>query len=863
MKKALLIIVLLAGLLFRLGGIFHGVDEGEIYHPDTPKQVHAIERFLDGRLYIHIGLSDYDGYPLFVSYLTALVVRAGGFVVSPLLSLMGVVDADTGPSTLALYSIMRLLNVLLATLAIYVAWRIGRENFGEGAGLVAAIFLALSPADIAACHYASGDTGAAVFGLVSVLFALRIHRLGRWRDYILAGFFASLAFASKYHALVVFGAAGLAHLLRPEFIGRWHKGASIARLAVLGAAAVAGLWFAIPGLRVEPVAMIADIRHFMHYAANFGLPPELQDAGFFGKLLFSLQRNIPILSGLLSVPAALGSLLMVPRVRRDPRVAVLLVAPVAYFCVGVSLRPFAHPVYHTILTTPVFLLAAVAMARPFSADAGPRVWPRYAAMAAFAVSCVLLGHAAYREVYFFRHDDTRRISREWAEENLPDRFIQLPVRYTFESPRFPREHGPETMGLFYFSPSLRAARTREDCLPWFSFGVERDALPFFRNPGMTVWLHKLSAVAPDARMPVFQRTPSQAGDEYLVLDMPEFYRSPRLFEINAGRHVKRAVVSSQPLSNAVVCIAAGDASSRVDLQLGGQRRTVKLAADTSTNIVFDSLRTVLPWGTGYHHYRFRAAARHGGVRVSIAFNAQDAGIDLLQHGMPAPAAPLLRDAALEDRNPTLAALALAAAGDALPPAAREPLRQLAAPCADPPPDPRFFDVWHITTNYLARIPYREWDAAHMRFEGYHRQDYALHASGEGTELISDHKSPARGLYVDDVWLEPGCYTARLRIRALVGRDVTGNVQITFLNGHSTTTNSVLTMPVQLAAGQPHTDYSAAFRMTRLYRNGTLRIDPPPGAGVSIDAFEIRPDPAATLRALARDTAVPPPGHDTP
>lgn len=843
MKRFLLIAIVLAGLLLRLGGISHGLEYGEVYHPDTPKQVRAVGEFLDGERYMHIGKSDYDGYPLFVSYLTSLIVRAG---VEPLMALIGMAKVGQTPDVIVLFWIMRLVNVALAALAVFVAWRIGKENFSEGTGLIAACLLALSPADVAACHYASGDTGAAVFGLVSVLCSLRIHREGRWRDYAFAGFFGALAFASKYHALVVFAAAGLAHLLRAEHFGRWHRPSSLARLAVTGLAAAAGLYFAIPGLREAPLAMIADIRHFMGYAANFGLTPELKAAGFAGKMTFSLQRNLPILLGLLSAPAILAALWSLRRVREERALLVLLAGPLVYFLVGVSLRPYAHPVYHTILTAPVFVLAAAALARPFAADFTGRRGLRPLALAGLACAGLLLAHAAWREVYFFRRDDTRRYARAWSEENLPGDYKLLTPRYTFNSPYF-HGGGSRPDGLFYFSPSMRPEPGRDHCERWFSFGVEKDALPVFRNPEMEAWLHPWSSVTTNARMPVFQRVPSRIKADYLFTGLPEYFRSPRLFVVNARETVGRIVVAKEPLADVLITVSAGAAAARLEFRFGTRREVLKLTALATTNLVLRAPRESLPWATGFHHYDFEASAKHGGVRIALGFNAREKGVDLFQQGNRKEAAPWLEGAALEDRNPSLAAMALLAGAA---PERRGDLRQLAGSVGIPEIPDAMRDGWGVAETFLDGIPYLHWNAVDLA----HRAAVAEAAAGGGqggeTGVTFAPGATNLQLNVDGLWLEPGCYVARLRARSAVSNEVAGTLRFIVPAGPGSAAHTVA---MRLPADGTPAELRAAFELPGILRDGRLRVEPSRG-GLTIEELEVRPDPLATMRALRRELA---------
>lgn len=837
MKHVPLIAILLVGLALRIGGIGHGLAFGDISHPDTPKQVRALEQFLHGKQFLHIGLSDYDGYPLFASYLTSLLVRAGGVFVQPLMSLLGVTPHDGVPDVLNLYWMMRLMNALLATLAIFVVWKLGRENFCNGAGLLAAVFLALSPADVASCHYASGDTAAAVFGLVSIFFAMRIHRRGAWQDYALSGFFAALAFASKYHALVVCAAPGVAHFIRRENLWRWHRPDGVLRLAVLGAAFVGGLFFAIPGLRVEPVLMVKDILHFMGYAADFGLPPELAGAGFGAKLAFALKRNLPILAGLFSVPVVLALAVSLARVHRDARVALLLAAPVLYFVMGVSQRPMAHPVYHTIMTASVFVLAAAALVRLWTWPGRLHVPLRCTATGLSLAAVTLLGHDAAAEVFFFRRDDTRSFARAWAAENIPPGYAFFPSRYSFMSAVHvgtKKKHE----GSFLFSPHIRPAEKTTGYDRWFEFGLEADALPFFRNPVLTAWLGKESDLRADGMMPVFQRQPSDATHDYIFTGLPEFFRSGRILNVPARSGRMRVIVSKEPLRDVLVCAAADSAAVRLDVRLGGVKKILRLKPYESVSVLVESPRRRLPLGTGYFLYDFETSAQHGGARVSVAFSQRERAVDLFQQGSFAEALPWLERALAAEKSPTLAAMRTVAKQGGGNSSATQPLPDWTADGGT------LFPVYGVSENYLRGLPYLHWDARHLTQKGFTQVELPTLAEAVDTEIRLWGK--ANSLSAEDLWLEPGCYSTALHARALEDEAVTGTVSFVLSDGRDTFTNSAA---MHLPADGTFTSVVARATIHRLFRSGSVQIVLPQGASLAVDALDIRPEPAATLRQL--------------
>ena len=69
------LIIAIAGSLLRLSGILRGRDDSIPFHPDAPKQVHALENYMHGQYVFYIHKRAYDGYPLFLEHLDEWIIR--------------------------------------------------------------------------------------------------------------------------------------------------------------------------------------------------------------------------------------------------------------------------------------------------------------------------------------------------------------------------------------------------------------------------------------------------------------------------------------------------------------------------------------------------------------------------------------------------------------------------------------------------------------------------------------------------------------------------------------------------------------------------------------------------------------------
>ena len=88
--RAGLLALVVLGALLRFGGMSHDLHEGQVYHPDTPKQISAVQRFYAGHYFIHVGRRTFDGYPLFHAHLVEFIVRAVEPVRRGVFNLVGV-----------------------------------------------------------------------------------------------------------------------------------------------------------------------------------------------------------------------------------------------------------------------------------------------------------------------------------------------------------------------------------------------------------------------------------------------------------------------------------------------------------------------------------------------------------------------------------------------------------------------------------------------------------------------------------------------------------------------------------------------------------------------------------------------------
>lgn len=866
MSRWLLLAIMAIGFILRFWGLSHDLHEWNDYHPDTAKQVRAVERFLHGPYYTHVGDLDYDAYPYFNAHLVEYLCRAAELARGGYSRLIGVPYAQEFPDIMKLWWLTRGLNALLATLLILVVFKIGRENFGMAAGMVAAAFLALSPADIVSCHYATCDTTAAFFATLSVLYAFRIYRHGRYRDYALAAISAACAFAAKYHGGMAILPALVAHVLRAGALRPLFKSGALGRMAVMASVGIAMTFLAIPNLFTHFKETVQDIAAFMFQISSYrGIEENVRYGGKMVKFLFSMKRNLPIMAHILGPVVCLGAMLgLVGLVRGRGRSRyVILYSMPAIFLIALVFRAAAHPVYHTLITPCVFLMAAVVLTVGME-QISSRSWRwavRFTQGVLIALGCWFLGKSAIYEDYFFWHQDVSRMAQAWIEENIPRRIGIIADSYTCTPHGFASAENAQGY-ILVVNPE-----TQPHDLPLFKrFFLEPISMAVFRNMPIRMYLGESRLLQNDFRMPVYQRQPSLTGNQFIFDNGPEFLRSEKLMQVEPEKPLVKWLVSDRPLEMTRLILQNKAMPNYVTLTLGGVRREISLAAEETICIELPKPRSQFPTTVnGPWFYRLQVSASYGNVWVGWATGTADAGTMLYNLDRFQEAAPLLCRSALEIKNPTLAAQALISAARAERPAAgaeEEQLKALAGQIRDVRDANSLRRIYGISRDYLESLDYISLEAEQLVLSGFVIADNTKASGGKtihAPPADASRSNPAAPCIArtQPLRLDPGGYTVAVR---LLRQSSPGSGTGGLLIQASDATGAVCEQrKINLEAserdgpaieGGAFADIQSTLRISKGGGEYVIAIQPVEGAAVEIDRLTIKPDCLATIAALS-------------
>jgi hypothetical protein len=854
-KLALLLIVAL-GFGLRFGGLDHDLHEEIQYHPDTPKQVRAVQRFLDGQYYAHFGILDYDAYPYLHSHIVEYISRAGSALHGGMQALTGVPGTEWRPDYYQIFWLALGWNALLSTLLILLVFQLARENWDLRAAFAAAFFLAVSPMDVIACHFAGADTTAGFFATVTVFFALRIYRLGRIRDYALAALFAACAFSSKYHAGMALLPVLAAHGLR---MGSWRAQCTrtaVGRLGLLGLIGLTALVLTTPVFLTHFTETVRNIIGFFNQVTSFrGADETIRASGWSTKLVFGLQHNVPLLVQILGPLAFVAALLGLKEVFRrqpEPRALILYVLPLCYFLAGGGLRPMAHPIVQTLTTPLVFVAAGLVFTRPWlrSVPEHPLLAGLRKGLMALALGLLAL-HAA-RESFLFWHQDTRRLALAWTEENVPPACAVHTDNYSFSSDKF----ASPTNATGWF----QAVAAQPPAAPYGhlkSFSVETDGLPIHRNIPVHLFLQPSAWLQPGFQLPIGQRSASEDGNRIICDNGPEFVRSEKLLNLQAAdKPVVRCLVSATPLREAWIGVQNGAAPNFVEVHFGGSSRRSSMKPGEVSWWRIPAPRASWPIDPNHAWYRLRVQAHYGRARVLLATRPEELGVFLFNAGRYADALPCLlkTTAAHPALLATLALICAQQTGHDLAPATRAQLERRAQPLADMRDSASCRQVAGIAPAYLEALDFIKLECAGFVHSPGCRRIDDLAAAGR----LALEKVPLTGAAATNyppfsicspmLQLDPGVYTLQLRVR---GSDRTTaplrwRMEAQDMFGASLAETDVELPPLD---NRNYTNVTATFHMPLAPPEVRLVFKPQTLDGVVLDEVAIKPDVLATIRWL--------------
>lgn len=610
-----LLVILVSCALLRTGGLFRGLEEGVVYHPDSPKQVLAAYQFLHGRTVWYMNSHFYDGFPLFLNHVDAWIIKlirpaAQWFTahVNPFINTSPEIEKEP------LYYWLRSLRVFYSLIIVAMTFLLGRMlTRSAWAGVLCALLTAASPLQLAVSHAATGDIGVELFLLPMALFlGAAFLRESKWRPVycFLAGMMLAFAFAAKYHGLLGTGLAGLFFLVLLASRSITSKQVFRYGLSML-AGFIIGTLTAIPQFFINADRTWDDMVENFVFIRNYNVDDAFLQLSWHEQLAFAMQNNLGKIVdalgwGLVSVTLLGIAMIFLVRKKiispiRENRLpltlAVLFFAPIAGF-IALTGKPAVQP-FHFSFLVPFFAVGAVA-SLSITWKAIPRLrWLIICLFAFILAEQVVNTHAEY---FFWSRMDIG------SSKKQQERFF-VSDQYTGD---------------------LRHGAVR-------NLKLEHAKLPVFRNgpkdviiPGGTL-LSDIQAVP----LPTIPFDTSTTPD-WIFMNGPTLLRNDRMFLMKPGkRHTTYAVYTNLP-KNIQVGYVNRLEPCRLLLERGNTKTNLMLRPGESGTItlpVSDHVHgEMMEGGEIIYLVPLTAKAQSGGVILSLFQSEREAAWFLFYNG---------------------------------------------------------------------------------------------------------------------------------------------------------------------------------------------------------------------------------------
>lgn len=370
------------------------------------------------------GIYVYGTLPLFL-------VRATGEELTRL-------SGDSSHSSFyGLHLVWRGLSALAETAVILAVFLIGATLLDRRAALLAAALYSVVVFSIQQAHFGTVDAITNLFCALGLLFAARVWKAGRWRDYALFGLFCGCALASRVNVAPLAGLIVLAPL--PHLVERWRRGASMKDLArvagpgLFAAGALTALTFRVlnpyafsgPGfLDLTPnLRWLEDVIEARSLVSGLiDIPPNWQ---WLGRAPWLFPLNNILLWGLgpaLGLAAAAAALWALLRLLQGRPGSTRLLLPLGWALGYFALLGGGHVAsmrYFLPLYPALTLLAAWGLLRLVEVSGGRRRG------LALLTTVGVLGFSALWALMFsniYRHQLTRVQASHWFWERAPGDF---------------------------------------------------------------------------------------------------------------------------------------------------------------------------------------------------------------------------------------------------------------------------------------------------------------------------------------------------------------------------------------------------------------------------------------------------------
>jgi len=583
----LLSAIFLLALALRTIGLFRGLPQGVIFHPDSPKQVVALNNYLHGQYVWYVGNLFYDGYPYGLNHVDEWIIRPATFIARKIREhttpgwdqqnpVAGsnhqeneVPDRDTAPDLMALYYWARALRVFYSMIVLLCVYWIARKiGLDRSAATLALLLLAIAPLSITVAHFATGDVGVDLMTALALLCAAAYAGKPQQPILLLAtGLFIGLGFAAKFQGLLV-GYVLLVFLFMSDIWAQRRYKRFLAHSLLILAGLAIGIAAATPELFIDWTRSIHNKIANFGFIANYKVSEEFLQKSFIERAFICFKtQGPPVLSALgwiLLIAALIGIVVAIKRARKTRHEAsrarsialfcsALFTFPLVAVLLSLAGKPNVQPFHFSYLQLPFTLAAVYGIDALWRSKSGG---PKALALLLIIGTLLELGIKTGHECFFWQKEDNATIG------------VTLSKSLTRSDDKCPGN--PE------FLKSLR---------------LEGQNMTAFRNRGGNIvvprgafWRSIIAAPVPTI--------PFQNEYDWIFANGPILPRNDRSFLVKNGATETRRIVFEEPPANLTIGLRSATRPTRVNLKIGHHKTQVILDpnAQTLINVPDSALR---------------------------------------------------------------------------------------------------------------------------------------------------------------------------------------------------------------------------------------------------------------------------------
>lgn len=582
-----LAVILIAGLHIRATGLFRGLPEGRIYHPDSPKQVVTFHQYLHG-LYVHYEDSlFYDGYPYGLNRVDEALMRIIQLVRRPIqVWLNPGQDISAMPVRFDLYWWGRSFRVfygLVTILLIFGALR--RFGASHPIALTGAFLYAIAPLGGAVSHAVTGDIGVDLFTALGIYLLAGYADTGKYRWLSGYGAAIGMAFSCKYQGALGLWMGGLALALSLRPCWTRVRTTLVQGLCVI-AGALVGVLLGTPAFFTSIKRTAENIVANFVFIRDYGVPKEFLEQSTPERLLFGFTHNIPkVLGGFgwafscLAIGSTIWALLkwiqtlrseqrtdVAKHLRRQSVILGIATFPIVAVLLSATMKPAVHPFHFSYILPVMAVMVGLCL---MDAVRVPRL--RIVILLLLAVSIVEAVRVTIQENFFWQRSET-----------------------TFEA--------FQTDPLIFTHAGRGRRFGLDDPARLKSYFIEPADLPVFRNRPSVIVHEAAEAWRTYHQLPI-PTVPLPHRSDWVFVNGPVFPRNDRIVRVEG-------VLSRLPVDRTLVFPAPTD-EVKLGLRTGRLPARFRIRTDTGTHSGFlpPHSQEIIVLAPIKPRYRF--AERHG------------------------------------------------------------------------------------------------------------------------------------------------------------------------------------------------------------------------------------------------------------